>query len=96
MRQFRNLNFNTSNRPERRPGGRNNHDILAGRDNNTEQRTEKTSEPGEIILFKVIANICTTLEPYKAEICLKHSKTNIEPQPALTAGCLPNPCAQSV
>ena len=37
--------------------------------------------PGEIILFKVIANICTTLEPYKAQICLKHSKTNIEPQP---------------
>ena len=34
---------------------------------------------GEILLFKVIANICRPLEPYKAEICLKHSKTNIEP-----------------
>ena len=36
MRQFRNLNFNTSNRPEQSAGWgwwRNNHDILAGRDN---------------------------------------------------------------
>ena len=85
MRQFRNLNFNTTNRPERRAAG----EIImiywlggiTTLSSHRTERTERTEQPGEIILFKVIANICTTLEPYKAEICLKHSKTNIEPQP---------------